>query len=88
MKKKFVNLIGLSLNKIMKTAADLKFGEKGIIKDIDNSHPSAHRILEIGFTPGQEIELVNKSIFNDPIGLSIRGTIIAIRKNEAACIII
>ncbi|MBK8552217.1 MAG: ferrous iron transport protein A [Ignavibacteria bacterium] len=48
--------------------------------------PSSHRILEMGFTPGQEIELLNKSIFNDPIALSIRGTIIAIRKKEARCI--
>ena len=70
----------------MRTASDLKSGEKAIIKDIDNSHPSSHRILEIGFTPGQEIELVNTSLFNDPIALSIRGTIIAIRKNEASCI--
>lgn len=72
----------------MKTAAELKFGEKAVIKDVDNSHPSSHRILEIGFTPGQEIELLNKSVFDDPIALSIRGTIVAIRKNEASCIII
>lgn len=72
----------------MRTAADLKLGEKAIIRDIDNDHLSSHRILEIGFTPGQEIELVNKSVFNDPIALSIRGTIIAIRKNEAICILI
>ncbi|MBK6537252.1 MAG: FeoA family protein [Ignavibacteria bacterium] len=72
----------------MRTAAELKLGEKAIIKDIDNTHPSSHRILEIGFTPGQEIVLLTKSIFNDPIGLSIRGTIFAIRKNEASCIII
>jgi len=70
----------------MRTAAELITGEKAIIKDIDNSHPSSHRILEIGFTPGQEIELISKSVFNDPIGISIRGTIIAIRKNEAVCI--
>lgn len=63
-------------------------GEKATIKDIDNSHSSSHRILEIGFTPGQEIELLNKSIFNDPVAISIRGTIIAIRRNEAICIII
>lgn len=72
----------------MKRASDLKVGEKAIITDVDNSHPSSHRILEIGFTPGQEIELVNISVFNDPIALSIRGTIIAIRRNEASCIII
>jgi len=72
----------------MRNASNLKFGEKAIILDVDNSHPSSHRILEIGFTPGQEIELVNKSVFNDPIALAIRGTIIAIRKNEATCILI
>jgi len=72
----------------LKTAADMVHGEKGIISNIDGSHPSSRRILEIGFTPGQEIELINKSIFNDPLAFALRGTLIAIRKNEAACIIL
>ena len=50
------------------------------------SHPSSKRIIEHGFTPGQTIEIINKSTFNDPIAVSIRGTIIAIRKSEAGCI--
>jgi ferrous iron transport protein A len=70
----------------MKSAAYLKFGEKAIISDIDSSHPSSKRILEYGFTPGQEIELRNKSTFNDPIAVSVRGSVIAIRKSEADCI--
>ena len=70
----------------MKRADDLKIGERAVIKDIDNDHPSAHRILEIGFTPGQEIELLNYSAFKDPLAFAIRGTIIAIRKKEANCI--
>jgi len=72
----------------MKTASDLKIGEKAVIKDIDNSHHSSYRILEIGFTPGQEIQLLSRSLFNDPIALSIRGSVIAIRKSDANCIII
>ncbi|MFO7446784.1 MAG: FeoA family protein [Ignavibacteriaceae bacterium] len=70
----------------MRTAAELKYGEKVRIDDIDSSHPSSRRILEIGFTPGQEIELINKSVFNDPLAFSVRGTLIAIRRNEADCI--
>ncbi len=70
----------------MKTAAELKFGEIGIIGDIDCSHPSSRRILEVGFTPGQEIELISISVFNDPLAFSVRGAIIAMRRNEAACI--
>jgi ferrous iron transport protein A len=72
----------------MKTASDLNFGERAIILDVDNTHPSFRRLLEIGFTPGQEIELVNSSVFNDPLAFSLRGTLIAIRKHEADCIIL
>lgn len=72
----------------MKTAADLIFGEKATIEGINSNHPSFRRILEIGFTPGQQIELLSKSIFNDPLAFSLRGTTIAIRRNEAKSIIV
>ena len=72
----------------MKTASELNFGERAIILDVDNTHPSFRRLLEIGFTPGQEIVLVNSSAFNDPLAFSLRGTLIAIRKHEANCIIL
>jgi len=72
----------------MKTASELNFGERAIIFDVDNTHPSFRRLLEIGFTPGQEIELVNSSAFNDPLAFSLRGTLIAIRRHEADCIIL
>lgn len=66
----------------------MKVGEMALITDIDNDHPSSHRILEIGFTPGQTIELLYVPPFNDPLAFAIRGTIIAIRKKEASCITI
>ncbi len=70
----------------MRRADELNIGERAVIKDVDNTHPSSHRILEIGFTPGQEIELLSFASFKDPIAFAIRGTIIAIRKKEAHCI--
>jgi len=72
----------------MRTAANIKFGEKVIINDIDTSNPSHQRILEIGFTPGQEIQLVNISAFDDPMAFSVRGSLIAMRRKEADCIIV
>ncbi len=72
----------------MKTAADLKYGEKVKISSIDISNPSHQRILEIGFTPGQEIEIMSKTVFDDPIAFSVRGALIAMRKKEADCIIV
>jgi ferrous iron transport protein A len=70
----------------MKSAAELKFGERVVIINVDSTHPSSQRILEIGFTPGQEIELINSSLFNDPMAFSVRGSLIALRKHEADCI--
>ena len=68
------------------TLADIKHGKKAIIKNIDLSHPMSYRLLEIGFTPGQNVELIHKSLFNDPLAVAIRGTIIALRKSDAKCI--
>ncbi|MDD5361525.1 MAG: FeoA domain-containing protein [Ignavibacteria bacterium] len=68
------------------TVADLNSGQRAIIKDIDFSHPSSNRVVEYGFTPGQELQVLNKSIFNDPLSVSLRGALIAIRKNDARCI--
>ena len=68
------------------TAADLKFGQKAKIDSLDKEHPSSFRLLEYGFTPGQDIELMNTSIFKDPIQFSIRGALIAVRKSDAKCI--
>ena len=82
------NNCGLFLGIKMRTAANLKFGEKVTINDIDTSNPSHQRIIEIGFTPGQEIELVNTSAFDDPLAFSVRGALIAMRRKEADCIIV
>lgn len=68
------------------TAADLKFGQKAKIDSLDVEHPSSFRLLEYGFTPGEEIELINAPLFKDPIQLSIRGALIAVRKSDAKCI--
>ncbi|NWF50888.1 MAG: FeoA domain-containing protein [Ignavibacteriaceae bacterium] len=67
----------------MKKASQLNFGEKVVINDIDVLSPHCNRLLEVGFTPGQQIELVHKSFFDDPLAFALRGTIIAIRKHEA-----
>mgnify|MGYP002868409665 CR=1 FL=1 len=65
---------------------DMNTGQTARISKIDLSHPSSFRLLEYGFTPGQEIKLMNKSFFNDPLAVSLRGALIAIRKSDADCI--
>lgn len=72
----------------MKKATELSIDEKGIIKEIDSTNPAYKRIIEIGFTPGQQIQLINTSFFKDPLTFSIRGTLISLRRKQADCIIL
>ena len=73
-----------------RSVADLKNGETAVITSVGDDcideHCQCLRLLEIGFTPGQEITLIAKSPFKDPLAVSVRGTIIALRRSEASCI--
>lgn len=46
----------------------------------------AVRLLEMGLTPGAEIELVRSAPLGYPIEIKIRGYSLTIRKQEANCI--
>lgn len=67
------------------TIADLKRGQKGIIKDFaDGLLPI--KLLELGCLPGNEVELVQVAPLNDPIYINVNGTHIAIRRATALLI--
>lgn len=73
-----------------RSVADLKTGDTASITSVGDDCIEIHchclRLMELGFTPGQEVTVVAKSPFKDPIAVSVRGTIIALRKTEAECI--
>ncbi|NQZ42997.1 MAG: ferrous iron transport protein A [Flavobacteriaceae bacterium] len=64
------------------TIADLKQGQKGIIKEFDDELPPI-KLLELGCLPGNEVELVQIAPLNDPIYINVNGSHIAIRKQMA-----
>lgn len=67
---------------MIKTVAQLKRGEKGIIKEFaDDILPI--KLLELGCLPGNEIELVQIAPLKDPIYINVNGTHIAIRRSMA-----
>jgi ferrous iron transport protein A len=75
--------------KIM-TLADLNIGDTAIITSVGDDCLDIHchclRLMELGFTPGQEVSVVARSPFKDPMAVSVRGTVIALRSGEAECI--
>ena len=64
------------------TIADLKQGQKGIIKEFDDELPPI-KLLELGCLPGNEVVLVQIAPLNDPIYINVNGSHIAIRKQMA-----
>jgi len=64
------------------TVADLKRGQKGIIKEFtENLLPI--KLLELGCLPGNEVELVQVAPLKDPIYINVNGSHIAIRREMA-----
>ena len=62
--------------------ADLKEGEKGIIKNVSHDDIPL-KLIEMGCLPGNEVVLIQRAPFKDPICLKINGSVLAIRENIA-----
>jgi|TARA_B100000929_G_scaffold33418_1_gene24185 ferrous iron transport protein A len=71
----------------MYSIADLKKGEKAIIKDVSaNNIPI--KLLEMGCLPGNEVEIIQLAPLLGPIYININGSHLAIRKETARLVII
>lgn len=66
-----------------KTLNDLPFNTKGYIKKLNCNGTIRRRLLDLGFVEGASIIPVLISPSQDPRAFSIRGTLIAVRKEDA-----
>ena len=64
------------------TIANLKKGERAIIKDFD-ADIIPLKLLEMGCLPGNMVELLQIAPFGDPLYLNINGSHVAIRVETA-----
>tara|TARA_B100000949_G_scaffold214866_1_gene210712 strand:- start:17573 stop:17815 length:243 start_codon:yes stop_codon:yes gene_type:complete len=67
------------------TVADLRYGQKGIIKDF-TEHILPIKLLELGCLPGNSVELLQIAPLNDPIYINLSGSHLAIRRSLAELI--
>lgn len=63
-------------------------GEKVVIKEIKSVGSIRRRLLDIGMIQGTPIECAFKSPFGDPTAYFVRGTLIAIRKEDAKNVVV
>lgn len=61
----------------------LKPGQKCKLIDINLSGADGQRLMDMGFMPGVEIEVVRNAPLVDPVELEVRGSKVSIRHQEA-----
>ena len=64
--------------------SELKIGEIGYIKNVNSCQGTdISRLIKLGFIKGEKIELLHKSIFNDPIIVKIMNCELSLNLNIA-----
>ena len=58
------------------------------IEMLDGPQEDCRRLLDLGFTPGEDVLVVQCAPLGDPLVVQIRGALLALRKREAAWILV
>jgi len=66
----------------MQKLANLSIGAKGEIQSISDSD-LAQKLLEMGCTPGEQIEVVRKAPFGGPVAILVSSYVLSVRKEDA-----
>lgn len=61
----------------------LKPGEKATVLALDSQGLTRRRFLDLGLTPGVTIECVMPSLLSEPKAYRVRGTVLALRQEQA-----
>jgi ferrous iron transport protein A len=68
---------------------DLKIGQKAEIVGYEGGYsPYRTRLLSMGLTRGERIELIKIAPMGDPVELRVRGFNLSLRKQEASVLIL
>lgn len=68
--------------------AALREGERARVAELQAQNGMRRRLLDLGLTPGTQVECELKSPSGDPAAYRIRGALIALRRRDAALVLI
>jgi len=66
----------------------LPIGQKAKVKELTSDGTARRRMLDLGLIIDTAVEAILKSPAGDPVAYDIRGTIIALRSEEASKIMV
>ena len=73
------------LHDIMISLADLKIGQKALIKSFTDDLLSS-KLLEMGCLPGEQVSISKVAPLGCPMAIHISGSELSLRKEEAATV--
>ncbi|MEK7394429.1 MAG: FeoA domain [Fibrobacterota bacterium] len=66
--------------------SQLDNGQEVAIRSVAGHSTLRQRLQELGFTPGATVRLVAKAAFGGAMAFQVRGSTIALRRADAACV--
>ena len=76
------------MSSVSNSLADLKIGEKCRVVSLTAKGDNRRRMLDLGIIPGTEIKAMFESPSGGVMAYLIRGTMIAIRREDAVNIVV
>ncbi len=66
-----------------RTLAELPIGQSGVVRALHVQGLERRRMMDLGLTPGTRITAEFRSPLGDPVSYRVRGTLIALRREQA-----
>jgi len=68
--------------------SDMTVGQRGVVSDLLGETSLVQRLLELGLTDGETVEVVRFAPLGDPMEIRIRGYYLSLRRVEAQAILV
>jgi len=66
----------------------LEVGAQGRVVEVSGSGKHQRRMLDMGFVPGAEVNVIRRAPLGDPVEYGIKGTAVALRQTDADTILV
>lgn len=66
----------------------LSEGTQATIVQVQSKDDIKRRLMDLGIAAGSRIECLNRSPFGDPTAFLVKGTVIALRNDDARSIVV
>ena len=76
----------VNIHPVSRRLSNVPLNNRFHIERLDGPADDCRRLMDLGFTPGEEVVVTHAAPLGDPLVIRVRCALIALRKREAAWI--